>query len=206
MHRESHMLTKRNFQTSASPDVVAASLDDVGIQEVAGLEALIPDNFAFSADECLQCCDIQRSVQSTNQRRSHLPSNALPSGFSGSPAPGATSTSASSTPSSGYSTATACPTSTSTPTHYNRNIWQTQAQLLGALSDASSSVSSSMQPVTIALIVVAGVMALGYLVMAILFLGRRRGADKMKIHVHVCPALTSRYLVPTVEEKYDSSS
>ncbi|OBZ70090.1 Spherulin-1A [Grifola frondosa] len=114
------------------------------------------------------------------------------------PAPGTTSSASSSSSSSS-------PSSTATSTHYTRDVQQTQ--ILGALSGASSGVSgaSSTQPVTIALIVVVGVMALGYFVMAVLFfMGRRRRADKERSYIR--PDMSGRYLVPTVEEKYDSSS
>ncbi|KAI0033515.1 RmlC-like cupin domain-containing protein, partial [Vararia minispora EC-137] len=40
------------------PDIVGATLGGLGVEEVAGLEALIPDNVAYGAQDCLQRCGI----------------------------------------------------------------------------------------------------------------------------------------------------
>ncbi|EKM57835.1 uncharacterized protein PHACADRAFT_206707 [Phanerochaete carnosa HHB-10118-sp] len=77
------------------PDIVNIALGDIGVEQVAGLEAkasalaphhLIPDNIAFGADECLQRCGIKRTDQPTSQRQPRVSGNALPSGFNGPPA------------------------------------------------------------------------------------------------------------------------
>jgi len=69
------------------PDIVGASLGGIGVQQVAGLEAKIPDNIIFGIDECLTRCNIQLPTQTTNQRQPRVSGNALPSGFSGPPPP-----------------------------------------------------------------------------------------------------------------------
>lgn len=51
--------------------------------EVAGLEAMIPDNVILGVEECLQRCNISRVIQPTLQREPRNSANALPSGFSG---------------------------------------------------------------------------------------------------------------------------
>ncbi|KAI0081748.1 RmlC-like cupin [Panus rudis PR-1116 ss-1] len=66
------------------PAFVAASLGDVGVEEVVGLEAAIPDNIALGTDECLKKCGITRGQQPTTQRQPRVAGNALPSNSSGS--------------------------------------------------------------------------------------------------------------------------
>ncbi|KAI0027466.1 RmlC-like cupin domain-containing protein, partial [Vararia minispora EC-137] len=51
------------------PDIVGATLGGLGVQEVANLEALIPDNVILGVDECLQRCNIQRTPQPNSQRQ-----------------------------------------------------------------------------------------------------------------------------------------
>ncbi|KAJ7835530.1 RmlC-like cupin domain-containing protein [Mycena olivaceomarginata] len=62
-----------------SPDVVAATLGDIGVEEVYGLDAMIPDNVALGTDECLKRCGISRSEQPTTQRQTRVSGNAFPS-------------------------------------------------------------------------------------------------------------------------------
>ncbi|KAK7683714.1 hypothetical protein QCA50_013090 [Cerrena zonata] len=81
------------------PDIVAASLGGIGVEEVAGLESKIPDNIALGTDECLKRCNITRGSQPTNQRQPRVSGNALPSGFSG-PTPPSTTASTSTAASS----------------------------------------------------------------------------------------------------------
>ncbi|KAJ7235626.1 RmlC-like cupin domain-containing protein [Mycena haematopus] len=67
-----------------SPDIVAATLGDIGVEEVMGLEAMIPDNVSLGADECLKRCGITRSTQPTTQRQPRVSGNAFPSGVTAS--------------------------------------------------------------------------------------------------------------------------
>ncbi|KAI0347265.1 RmlC-like cupin [Trametopsis cervina] len=62
------------------PDVVAASLGLSGVEEVVGLEHLIPDNIALGRAECLKRCGLTANVgeQPTTQRQPRLPGNELP--------------------------------------------------------------------------------------------------------------------------------
>jgi hypothetical protein len=69
------------------PDVVGASLGEIGVQEVAGLESKIPDSFALGIQSCLDKCGIQRGSQPTAQRQPRVSANALPSGYSSPPPP-----------------------------------------------------------------------------------------------------------------------
>jgi hypothetical protein len=70
-----------------APSFVAASLGDLGIVEVAEIEANIPNNVALGIDECLQRCNIDRGEQPKSQRQPRLASNELPDGFQGPPPP-----------------------------------------------------------------------------------------------------------------------
>ncbi|KAI0650788.1 RmlC-like cupin [Trametes meyenii] len=183
------------------PDVVAASLGDLGVQEVAGLEAMIPDNIALGTQECLDRCGIKRQGQPTTQRQPRNANNALPGQSSGSWAP---------------------PTTTSygggayaTSTHYTRNTQQTGGALFGALAEDAQTIATKgvSNSVLIALVVVVGVMGAGYLVLAVVYFvsrrGRSRAAEKAN-RWYVRPEMSGRSLVPTVEErgeeKYDPAA
>jgi len=60
------------------PDILAATLGGLGIQEIANLEAYIPDNVIIGVEECLQRCGIERTAQPTSQRQPRVGSNAFP--------------------------------------------------------------------------------------------------------------------------------
>ncbi|KAJ7122568.1 hypothetical protein C8R43DRAFT_1112030 [Mycena crocata] len=64
------------------PDIVGATLGDLGLEEVVGLEAQIPDNVATGTDACLKKCGLKRETQPTTQRQPRVSGNALPSGYS----------------------------------------------------------------------------------------------------------------------------
>ncbi|KAF7297760.1 RmlC-like cupin [Mycena kentingensis (nom. inval.)] len=57
------------------PDVVAATLGDLGVEEVVGIEKHIPDNVAVATDECLKRCGLHRPEQPTTQRQPKVPGN-----------------------------------------------------------------------------------------------------------------------------------
>ncbi|EIW61982.1 RmlC-like cupin [Trametes versicolor FP-101664 SS1] len=184
------------------PDVVAASLGDIGVQEVAGIEDMIPDNIALGTQECLDRCGIKRDGQPTTQRQPRNANNALPGQSSGDWA--ATSTTAASWQTTGSAYAT------STSTHYSRDTQQTGALFGAVAEDAQTVVSKGVSNgVLIALIAVVGVMGLGYCAIAVVyFVSRRRAAkEKAANRWYVRPEMAGRTLVPTTEErgeeKYD---
>jgi hypothetical protein len=65
------------------PDIVGAALGGLGVQDVADLESLIPDNVVLGVDECLQRCGIERVAQPTAQRQPRVAANAFPAGVVG---------------------------------------------------------------------------------------------------------------------------
>ncbi|KAJ7082919.1 RmlC-like cupin domain-containing protein [Mycena belliarum] len=67
-----------------SPDIVAATLGDIGVEEVMGLDAIIPDSIALGTDECLKRCGITRTSQPTLQRQPRVSGNAFPTGVTAS--------------------------------------------------------------------------------------------------------------------------
>jgi len=60
------------------PDVVAATLGDVGIKEVVDIASGIPDNMAIGVDRCLAKCNLKRGEQGTNQLQPRVEGNASP--------------------------------------------------------------------------------------------------------------------------------
>ncbi|THH27394.1 hypothetical protein EUX98_g6797 [Antrodiella citrinella] len=130
------------------PDVVAASLGNATAEQVAQIEAQIVDNVALGTDECLQRCGITRTKQSTTQRVQRVASNALPSGFSGPPAP---------------------PASTAAPAG---------VKLAGSLADDASNSSTKLRTLDIVLIAVVGALALGYVAILISYCARRGKQNK----------------------------
>ncbi|KAJ6577712.1 hypothetical protein B0H19DRAFT_1062299 [Mycena capillaripes] len=62
------------------PDIISATLGDLGVEAVQGLESLIPDNVAIATDECLKRCGLTRPDQPTTQRQPRVSGNAFPSG------------------------------------------------------------------------------------------------------------------------------
>ncbi|KAH9899893.1 RmlC-like cupin [Cubamyces lactineus] len=182
------------------PDVVAASLGDLGVQEVAGIEAMIPDSFALGTQECLDRCGISRGKQPTTQREPRNANNALP---------GQSSSDWKATSTASYWHSSSTPNSYATSTHYTRNTQQTGA-LFGALAEDAQTVAAKgvSDSVAIALIVVVCVMGLGYLALAAFyFVSRRRRAAEKANRWYVRPEMSGRSLVPTseerAEEKYD---
>jgi len=60
------------------PDVVPATLGDVGIKEVVDLATGIPDNLAIGVDRCLAKCNLKRGEQTTTQQQPRVDGNAFP--------------------------------------------------------------------------------------------------------------------------------
>jgi oxalate decarboxylase/phosphoglucose isomerase-like protein (cupin superfamily) len=167
------------------PDIVGASLGGIGVQEVAGLEAKIPDNIIFGIEECLQRCNIQLPNQTTNQRQPRVSGNALPSGFSGPPAPSSSAASSSSSSTSTSTSTSARSTSTSTGNHKRGfeaevggldlrgpaipvTLSAEQQAYIAALESSHTSIMN------VALIALVAVMASGYVVIALGFARGRR--------------------------------
>jgi len=64
------------------PDVVAASLGQVGLKEVSNLALNIPDNVAVGVQSCLDRCGLKRGTQPMEQLQPRISGNAIPSGVS----------------------------------------------------------------------------------------------------------------------------
>ena len=145
---------------------------------------------ALGRQECLDRCGIHRREQPTAQRQERNANNALTSGT--------------------YSTWPATKTKTyeASSTHYTRSNSQQTGNVFGALAEDATAVASSgyiSNGVLIALIVVVGAMALGYVVIGAFWLvGRRRQKKEQANRWYVRPEMAGRSLVPT-DEKYDAA-
>ncbi|KAH9938174.1 RmlC-like cupin domain-containing protein [Fomitopsis serialis] len=60
------------------PAIVAATLGQLGVEEVAGIATIIPDDIAFGSQECLARCGINPGQQPTNEQVPRVSGNALP--------------------------------------------------------------------------------------------------------------------------------
>jgi oxalate decarboxylase/phosphoglucose isomerase-like protein (cupin superfamily) len=69
------------------PDIIAASLDSIGVTEIADIEAKLPNNAAEGTVDCLKRCGITKVNQPTTQRQPRVAGNALPNGYTGPSAP-----------------------------------------------------------------------------------------------------------------------
>ncbi|KAI0321062.1 RmlC-like cupin domain-containing protein, partial [Amylostereum chailletii] len=69
------------------PDIVGASLGGLGVQEIQGLESIIPDNVAYGLEECFQRCGITKMNQPTAARQPRVAGNAFPGGETTSSSP-----------------------------------------------------------------------------------------------------------------------
>ncbi|KAJ7651133.1 RmlC-like cupin [Roridomyces roridus] len=65
-------------------DIIAATLGDIGVEEVIGVADIVPDNAALGTDACLQRCGLKRTAQDTKQAQPRVSGNAFPSGVSAS--------------------------------------------------------------------------------------------------------------------------
>ncbi|KAJ3475443.1 hypothetical protein NLI96_g11833 [Meripilus lineatus] len=187
------------------PAFVAASLGDLGVVEVAGLEAKIPDNIAFGTDECLQRCGIQRPTQPTNQRQPRVSANALPSGFSGPPPPPPASTSSKQVPTplaSNHARRSVSESTNESEVNTSKRVpsrWE-RFQVPETL------VISSGYNVNNALVGLIGLMAFGYVGIALFFIRRHSGKSVQvsgvqvengdeKLFVHASERYTDRHPV-----------
>ena len=63
-------------------------MNGLGVEEVFGLESLIPDNVALGTEDCLKRCGITRpTTPATTQRQPRVAGNAYPSGIQAAPIP-----------------------------------------------------------------------------------------------------------------------
>ncbi|KAI0750705.1 RmlC-like cupin [Daedaleopsis nitida] len=171
-------------------DVVAASLGDIGVEEVVGIEHMIPDNIALGRQECLDRCGLKRGTQPTNQLQ---------------PPVSGTSSTWPATSTKAYGTSTTAKAS-GTSTHYSRQQQQT-GNVMGALAQDAATIAGDgvSKNVLIALCVVVGLMALGYVAIGVFYLvARRRRAAEKTNRWYVRPEMAGRSLVPT-DEKYDAA-
>jgi hypothetical protein len=76
-----HFVTHEPEVFGLPPDIVGAALGGLGVQQIADLEAFIPDNIILGVDECLQRCGIERTGQPTAQRQPRVSANAFPTGI-----------------------------------------------------------------------------------------------------------------------------
>ncbi|KZT74362.1 RmlC-like cupin [Daedalea quercina L-15889] len=143
------------------PAIVAATLGEIGVQEVASLADKIPDDVAYGSQECLTRCGISVGTQPTDEQVPRVSGNALPSS------------------SASAWTATATSTPAAETTNQSRD-------LLGGSSydhDLASSIpisqkGSGNRTALTALTVIVVIMGAGYLGLAILYFLRRRNATK----------------------------
>ncbi|OCH94135.1 RmlC-like cupin [Obba rivulosa] len=153
------------------PDIVSATLGDIGVEEVFGLANMIPDNIAFGTDECLQRCGIQRPTQPTNELQPRVSANAFPSSLTASSA---------------------------SATNSKRSLMiDSTEELVGSIS---RSPVSTQQPVSVALVAVISVLALGYIVMGAIFLMNKRRLSEREAAMYVRQDMKGRSLVLSMEE------
>ncbi|KAI0806035.1 RmlC-like cupin domain-containing protein [Irpex lacteus] len=145
------------------PNIVAAALGGIGVEEVAGLESKIPNNVALGTAECLQRCGIKSANgQPTDQRQPRLPANALPAGFSGPSAAAATPTTVTRSLGLGSTSVVEQPGP------------QGNSASGGVASNDTADHDNKPSALTIALIVVVSVLAAGYIVIAALYFRSRQ--------------------------------
>ncbi|EMD40757.1 hypothetical protein CERSUDRAFT_80405 [Gelatoporia subvermispora B] len=153
------------------PDIVSATLGDIGVQEVFNLADVIPDNIAFGTDECLQRCGIQRPVQPTSELQPRVSANAFPSSVTAAPSASAT--------------------------NQKRGLMvDSSEEIVGSLA---SFPAVTQQPVSVALLAVVTVLALGYIVMGAIFLVNKRSRSDREAAMYIRQDMKGRDLVLPVE-------
>ncbi|KAL4242095.1 germin family protein [Abortiporus biennis] len=143
------------------PSIVSASLGDLGVQEIANLESMIPDNVALGSDQCLQRCGLNRQGQPTTQRQPRVAGNAFPANIT-SASPSAASASASS--------------------HSRRQIYEDEEEEVVSSGESTAHfftrittpLTADTNTLNLALVALVGFMAMGYVVVAISFVRNRR--------------------------------
>lgn len=174
-------------------DIIAATLDSIGINEIADLESKvcflrrftltqithilwaisqIPNNIAQGTRECLARCGIQKMQQPTGQRQVRVAANALPSGYSGPPPPAPppaapTATSPGDKPTENFNN------NSTHPGTADENI--NHGKLPTSLND------KRLKSLVIALLIVNGIFILGTLAALFYYLSRKRDEVQERI-------------------------
>lgn len=77
--KQRYMLISLTVDFGLPIDIVGATLGGLGVKQVEGLAALIPDNVAVGTDECLKRCGLTRpTTQPILQQQPRVAGNALP--------------------------------------------------------------------------------------------------------------------------------
>lgn len=150
-------------------DILSATLGDLGVEQVAGLEAKIPDNVALGTNECLQRCGITRTQQPTNQRQPRVSGNALPAGFAG---PSVAPASAQPTASIPQFSAPAMST--------GGFVAQPGATHASGAAAVINDADGKPNPLVIALIVIVGLCLAGYIFLGVVFYRRSKRSQKSR--------------------------
>ncbi|KAH9844283.1 RmlC-like cupin [Rhodofomes roseus] len=149
--------------------IVAATLGEIGVEEVASLAEMIPDDVAYGSQECLTRCGISvgPGAQPTNEQVPRVSGNTLPS------------------ESVSASTTTAKSTAKAEVTNQSRDLLgglasddeSEQPVVLGDISYNSEKGSGDHAALT-ALVILVMAMGSGYISLAVLFYVRRNKAAK----------------------------
>ena len=112
-------------------------MNGLGVEEVFGLESLIPDNVALGTEDCLKRCGITRpATPATAQRQPRVAGNAYPSGIQAGPIP--TPTFIASAAASAAASVVAAPSAAASSAAYSSSVaWSSAAP--SASADASES-------------------------------------------------------------------
>ncbi|TCD69657.1 hypothetical protein EIP91_006674 [Steccherinum ochraceum] len=146
------------------PDIVGASLGDLGVQEVAGLEKAR--------------CNINRGTQPTTQRQPRVSGNALPSGFSG-PTPAAPAPSATAT----HARRALADAAIERRTEVSQAATTTPEKVVFTIPEFQIVSSIGQNIVNLALLGLVAFMASGYVVIAVLYTRQRGRAAALPVVV-----------------------
>ncbi|KAJ7183538.1 RmlC-like cupin [Mycena filopes] len=147
------------------PDIVGATLGDLGVEVVKGLEAQIPDNVAIGTDACLKRCGLSRPSQPTLQHQSRVSGNAFPTGTG-----------------DAYTYTYGTVEASSAP--YGDNGPSTTSAAYTSYHSAMAGDAGGPTPSTalIALIAINGTLVLGLIVLGVLYFRKRRAANRVSRH------------------------
>ncbi len=150
----------------------------------------IPDNIALGTDECLQRCGLNRGDQPTAQRQPRVSANALPSGFAApSAAPAVMSTpvaaaSASAANGAPYSVPSSSGAYVRSTVYSTSQTSTSDHSVSGGISNGGVSITNSdgkPNALILSLIVVVGVLAAGYVALAVMYFYRRHQEKKSRM-------------------------
>jgi len=142
------------------PDVVAAALGDVGVQNVVSMSQNIPDNVALGVQQCLDKCGLSRGSQNTTQLQPRVSGNALPSGSTSS------------------SSSSSVPSATARKRSPSEDI-----PLIQSPGSTSQTYSASYYDMIPMMRIVVGVMLVGYIIIGgHYFLSRRRQGRAVELY------------------------